>query len=134
MIDLDGFKQVNDRFGHDVGDQLLIAVAERLRASTRHSDTVARIGGDEFVVLTDLSGAADALEMAAHLLDALSQPLIVATHEITPRASIGIAVSDHGTVGPAALLRAADVAMYQAKAGGRNRVCLFEGTLVTTAV
>jgi len=130
MIDLDGFKAVNDRFGHQAGDQLLISVAERIRGCVRRSDTAARLGGDEFVVLVDdLPDADSALQMGAHMLRILEQPLWLGARDITPRASIGVAVSDPEALDPEDLLRSADHALYQAKAAGRGRVCLFQGPL-----
>jgi diguanylate cyclase (GGDEF)-like protein len=127
IIDLDGFKSVNDHFGHDTGDQLLIAVAERLRSCVRRADTAARLGGDEFVVLIeDVADAAAALQIGRHILSVIGQPLTLGDLDILPRASIGIAVRRGGeTLSSEALLGAADEAMYQAKDRGRGRVCLF---------
>lgn len=130
MIDLDGFKAINDRFGHDAGDRLLITVADRIRTCVRRSDTAARLGGDEFVVLAeDLPDALSATMLAAHLLKTLEQPLSLGPRNVIPRASIGVAVTGTESVEPEVLLRSADKALYQAKNSGRGRVCVFQGTM-----
>ena len=128
MIDLDGFKAVNDRYGHDVGDQLLVAVADRLKTSVRAADTVARLGGDEFVILAEqLCDSASATRIGEHVLDALSRPLSISGHAINPKASIGIAITTGNLWTPEALLQAADRSLYQAKDQGRGRICLSPG-------
>ena len=114
LIDLDDFKEVNDTLGHEVGDLLLIAVAQRLDACIRSEDTVARLGGDEFVVVLDGADAAAADLAAARMAEALSRPVDADGHELPIRASIGIAdgrTGDEASV----LLRHADIAMYAAK-------------------
>jgi diguanylate cyclase (GGDEF)-like protein/PAS domain S-box-containing protein len=115
-LDLDKFKQVNDRFGHAAGDQLLQEVAGRLRRCVREADTVARIGGDEFVVLLDdVVLAADAVLVAAKIRDTLAQPVMIGAHRVQARASIGVALyPDHGDSAQQ-LLKHADGAMYLAK-------------------
>jgi diguanylate cyclase (GGDEF)-like protein len=122
FLDLDEFKNVNDNLGHEAGDELLKAVADRLAGCLRESDTVGRIGGDEFVVLVD-GGPLNvgAGRVADRLLDVLRQPfdLAGAVMPVTVTASIGIAVGDRSSAG--ALLRDADVAMYLAKGAGKNR-------------
>lgn len=125
-IDLDGFKGVNDRHGHEMGDRLLQAVAERIRNGVRHSDTIARLGGDEFVVmLNGTSRTADAVNVGETLRKALSQPFQLDDHAIRISASIGIALHrDDGDRGNG-LLQEADKAMYAAKRGGGNRFVLF---------
>jgi len=125
LIDLDGFKQVNDSLGHDAGDQLLQAVAERFAAEIRPSDTLARLGGDEFAVLIDGAHEAHAVAVARRLLGSLSEPVWLADRELSVTASIGIALHPGGTGGSAELLRHADVAMYAAKEAGRDRFELF---------
>lgn len=125
-LDLDGFKQVNDTLGHDVGDQLLVAVAARLQTCVRGSDTVSRQGGDEFaMVLAEISQARDAMAVAEKVINNLKTPISVAGQELRISASIGIAIHPvDGTDDALALMKKADIAMYDAKAAGRNRyVC-----------
>ena len=127
--DLDGFKAVNDRYGHQTGDALLKAVAERLRVCVRPSDTLARLGGDEFaVLLEEFDGKQDAHQVAQRVLDALSKPFTVESQVIRVRTSVGIA---HGQQGLSAsdLMRNADTAMYRAKALGRDRAEVFESSM-----
>ena len=121
LVDLDGFKAVNDTFGHAKGDQLLIEVAARLRACLRSTDEVARIGGDEFVLVlegTDTSGA-------ARVLAALQRPMEVGGTLLHIGASLGIACT-RDAHSPDEVLRNADLAMYASKAGGRNRISTYE--------
>lgn len=121
FIDLDGFKQVNDEFGHDVGDQVLISAAEILRTNVRRSDFVARYGGDEFVcILGEVSRADDAGNVAAKIIKALSLMQKIGGHDIKIGASIGVAVYPHDSLDGEALLKAADMAMYEAKNAGKN--------------
>ncbi|MER7008730.1 diguanylate cyclase [Dactylosporangium sp. NPDC000555] len=122
LIDLDGFKQVNDAYGHAAGDHLLMVVAERLLAGVRADDTVARLGGDEFAVLLDgMDGAEDVHVVADRLLSDLRQPASYRGCVITPQASIGVSVWD-GRIPIDALMHDADQAMYAAKTGGKGRV------------
>ena len=117
FMDLDGFKHVNDTLGHDVGDELLRAVAGRLAGAVRRTDVVARLGGDEFAVLVEGVGSTDGIEaMADHLCGALAAPISVRGRMVAVRASIGIALGPHPSDDPQLLLRDADVAMYRAKA------------------
>jgi diguanylate cyclase (GGDEF)-like protein/PAS domain S-box-containing protein len=125
LVDLDGFKQVNDSLGHDAGDQLLQAVAERFAAEIRPSDTLARLGGDEFAVLVDGADEAQAIAVAGRLLNGLAEPVWIAGHELSVGASIGIALHTGGPGRSEELLRHADVAMYAAKEAGRGRFELF---------
>lgn len=115
-LDLDGFKPVNDTYGHEVGDRVLCGIAERLLLSVRESDTVARVGGDEFVVLLgQVLSVDDARSVAVKVQDILAEPLLIGEQRFTVRASIGIAVfPDHGG-SLDELLRAADRAMYRVK-------------------
>jgi diguanylate cyclase (GGDEF)-like protein len=119
FVDLDDFKIINDSLGHSAGDQLLIAVAERVRASIRPDDLVARLGGDEFAVLLERSDASDAEAVAFRLVDALRAPFVLEGREMRVHASIGIAQAEHGIVADD-LLRNADVAMYSAKTNGKG--------------
>jgi diguanylate cyclase (GGDEF)-like protein len=126
FLDLDGFKDVNDTFGHQTGDSLLIDVAERLRQALRLQDTIARVGGDEFVLVANVGEAAHAGYLADKLVRAIDEPFLIAGHDLCVSASIGIAIyPQHGT-DPDDLLKHADAAMYHAKSDGRNRVHFFE--------
>jgi diguanylate cyclase (GGDEF)-like protein/PAS domain S-box-containing protein len=121
FLDLDGFKEVNDSLGHAAGDRLLIQVGERLAASVRPSDTVARFGGDEFAVLVeDASDDIDVIQVAERVLEGLRQPFEVNGRELHVRGSMGIARMESDVDGADHLLRNADLAMYRAKAAGRG--------------
>jgi diguanylate cyclase (GGDEF)-like protein/PAS domain S-box-containing protein len=129
FLDLDRFKLVNDGLGHVVGDQLLIEVANRLTSSIRPSDTVARFGGDEFVIVReDIADATEAVEFAERMIEVLHEPISLSGREHYATASVGIAL---GGVGSSAeqLLRDADAAMYRAKDLGRARIELFSHEL-----
>jgi diguanylate cyclase (GGDEF)-like protein len=126
FVDLDGFKQINDAFGHQAGDALLVAVSDRIRESIRARDTLARIGGDEFVVLANTSEPADAARIAQKLVEEIARPFVVAGHEIRVSASIGIAMYGGAEQEQEDLLRNADAAMYHAKSMGRNSYCFFD--------
>jgi diguanylate cyclase (GGDEF)-like protein/PAS domain S-box-containing protein len=126
FIDLDNFKVINDALGHDQGDRLLCAVADRLRGELRPSDTIARHGGDEFVVFCeDVPSEHDALAMVDRLVHALDAPFDLAGQSQHTTASIGIAFGD-GKTQPDAMIRNADAAMYRAKERGRARFELFD--------
>ncbi|GAB1689795.1 diguanylate cyclase [Krasilnikovia sp. M28-CT-15] len=122
-LDLDGFKEVNDSYGHDAGDAVLVAVAGRLAAMARAEDLVSRLGGDEFVLVCLGAAAQDAVRLADRIVLALAQPVPFRGHHLSVGASIGIASTGGGpdTDRPGALLRSADAAMYQAKRLGRGR-------------
>jgi diguanylate cyclase (GGDEF)-like protein len=123
FLDLDRFKEVNDRFGHAAGDRLLQEVAARLRACTRETDTVARRGGDEFVVLLDEVGdPRNAEQVARNLLECISGPCRVHGELVRPFASIGVAVFPADGREAEDLEERADLAMYAAKRAGGNRV------------
>ena len=127
FIDLDRFKVINDSLGHHVGDELLVAIAQKLCAVTRPEDLAARLSGDEFVVLlTDLPGAEQAMQAASRLLSELRQPFALNDRDVFISASIGIALSTGHPQTGADLLRDADIAMYRAKAGGKGRYALFD--------
>lgn len=126
FVDMDDFKPVNDTLGHDLGDRVLMEVADRLKGGLRASDTVARLGGDEFiVVLPDLETEHQALNKAEALLSLLASPYQVPSHELYLTASIGISISDEDTVNPQELIRQADMAMYKAKQKGHNNCQFF---------
>ncbi len=127
FFDLDHFKVVNDSLGHHAGDQLLVALADRLRDLLRDSDTVARFGGDEFaVLLEDVDDGSGPVRVAESVIELLSQPIVVGGRRHVISASIGIALSGPGSSSPAALVRDADAAMYRAKLGGRNGYEVFD--------
>lgn len=126
-LDLDDFKPINDRHGHDVGDQVLIAISRRLRRLVRASDLVARLGGDEFVVVLD--GIGDGPELDRRLgvlLDCVARPVKVDRLELQVHGSVGVTLYPQDPGDPDTLLRHADQAMYRAKAQGRNRYSLFD--------
>ena len=126
FIDLDGFKQVNDQYGHQVGDKLLQFAAERLKRSVRHSDTVARLGGDEFVIIIHESHSQIvARKIAENILRSFRQTIRIDDYEITIGASIGVAVFPADGENPDTLLSSADTAMYRAKQAGKNTVCFY---------
>ena len=121
FVDLDGFKLVNDRYGHQVGDQLLVGSAERLRGCLRDADTLARLGGDEFVVLLEqITDSRQATASGQRMLHVLAQPFKLDGVTVHLSASIGIALGHSGR--PQSLLHAADVAMYQAKSTGPGQM------------
>jgi diguanylate cyclase (GGDEF) domain len=121
FVDLDDFKRINDEFGHDVGDGVILEVARRLLAHSRTQDVVVRLGGDEFVVIVDGIAGADVEAIAARLVDAVAVPITVGTHVVQVTASCGLVVARPGEA-RSGLLEAADAAMYRAKRAGRNRV------------
>jgi diguanylate cyclase (GGDEF)-like protein len=126
-LDLDGFKAVNDQFGHEVGDQLLVAVSKRMKAALREGDTLARIGGDEFAaVLVDLDAARDCEPVLNRLLHAAAEPVTIAGKSLQVSASIGVTMYPQDAADAERLLRHADQAMYLAKQAGRNRFHLFD--------
>jgi diguanylate cyclase (GGDEF)-like protein/PAS domain S-box-containing protein len=128
FIDLDNFKPVNDAFGHEVGDELLVEVASRLARVARRADTVARFGGDEFVVLLDrLSDPEEARLVAARVLRSIREPLVLAGESFRLTASIGVAVASDPWAEAGELLRHADIAMYRAKEKGKDRIEFFRG-------
>ncbi|WP_155298707.1 putative bifunctional diguanylate cyclase/phosphodiesterase [Deinococcus kurensis] len=130
QLNLDGFRRVNDTLGHAVGDEVLRGVARRLQEEVRPVDTVARLGSDEFVVLIpDVAGPPEAAGVARRLRDALAQPLLVEGQPVNVRASVGVAVSPPDSSLPANLLRQADLAMTQAKRGGRGSVQVFQKSM-----
>ena len=129
FVDLDGFKPINDMLGHAVGDEVLQEAARRLRTTTRDSDTVARIGGDEFVLLAeDVSDVADCASLANRVIQVLAQPLEIQGHQVTLSGSVGVALyPEHGD--RLKLVQNADAAMYTAKRAGGNTYALFESRM-----
>ena len=121
FIDLDHFKAVNDSLGHPAGDELLISVAKRLAPAAPETAILARLSGDEFIVMDTFVDPGDATRLAARLLDVLRGPMLIEGLEIVTSASIGVAVSDDAAESMEDLIRRADIAMYRAKALGRNR-------------
>ncbi|WP_197287025.1 putative bifunctional diguanylate cyclase/phosphodiesterase [Planomonospora sphaerica] len=142
LVDLDDFKGVNDRLGHAVGDALLVAVADRLRACVRPHDTVARLGGDEFAVLMPDVSADEAGAIAGRIITELGAPVGAAGHNLLVRASVGLAggrpdddaPGDAPRMDASELLRRADVAMYAAKEQGKSRYARYAETMDTCAV
>jgi diguanylate cyclase (GGDEF)-like protein/PAS domain S-box-containing protein len=135
FMDLDNFKVINDSLGHEVGDQLLLAVAERLEACLRPEDTAARLGGDEFTILVEeVDGESDAVRVAERIAESLQSPFALDQHEVFSTTSIGIALSSPLQEQPADLLRHADLAMYRAKHKGKARYEVFESSMGTEAL
>ena len=144
-LDLDGFKSINDRYGHEVGDRLLMAVAERMKQALREEDTLARVGGDEFIaVLGDLntpdlptseSGCLHGMPIFDRLLAAAAEPVYLGDLELRVTVSIGITVfpqaDEMNVIDASTLLAQADQAMYQAKVGGKNRYAVFRPAAAT---
>ncbi|MFF7709732.1 EAL domain-containing protein [Pseudomonas sp. NPDC007930] len=133
FIDLDGFKPVNDAFGHHMGDALLKAVGERLRAGLGGQDTIARIGGDEFILLVALASRDDAVALASEQVERLAQPFEVGEQRLQISASIGIALYPGNGEDQQALLMHADAAMYHAKNAGKNGYSFFDASMNNNA-
>ncbi|WP_207500579.1 putative bifunctional diguanylate cyclase/phosphodiesterase [Klenkia soli] len=130
FVDLDGFKAVNDGFGHAAGDEVLRQTAHRLHDAVRSGDVVCRLGGDEFVVLVEPAESEDDLmELATRLVETVSAPITVGTSTVAVGASVGIATSRDASTDADALLAQADAAVYRAKASGRGRAELFDEAL-----
>ncbi|KWU19149.1 hypothetical protein AS149_12945 [Burkholderia cenocepacia] len=130
LLDLDGFKRINDSLGHDAGDELLCAVSKRLEALMRAGDTVARIGGDEFVLLIrDVRTNADAKRIGARIVNSLQHPFLVAGRQLHVTTSLGLALYPGDGVDESTLLKRADLAMYQSKERGKNQYSLYSQDL-----
>ena len=126
-IDLDGFKLVNDRYGHAAGDMLLIEITRRLQQALRAGDTLARLGGDEFVVLfSDLADELECRQILDRILEIVALPVVIDNNEATVSASIGVTFYKSGNVDGDTLLRRADQAMYVAKQAGKSRYHLYD--------
>jgi diguanylate cyclase (GGDEF)-like protein/PAS domain S-box-containing protein len=135
FVDLDNFKVVNDSLGHDVGDQLLVTIAARLKEVLRGEDSVSRMGGDEFtVLLEDVHDDEMAMLVADRIAESLREPIQLDGREVVPSASIGVALSTRGNDGHDALLRNADLAMYRAKANGKGCSAIFDQSMNTAAL
>ncbi len=130
FIDLDGFKGINDKFGHGMGDKLLVDISQRLKSSLRGADTVARFGGDEFAILVvDIKDISDATGVAVRIQEYLQTPFDIHERKILITASIGIALSRKSHQEPKSILDDADHAMYQAKEQGKARYVVFNTVL-----
>ncbi len=135
LIDLDRFKVVNDSLGHEAGDRLLLEAAVRIRRNVRDSDPVFRMGGDEFAVVMDnLERVEDAARLAQRIIDQIGEAFLLGEHEVTPGASIGIAVYPKDGMTAEHLIKDADAAMYRAKESGRNRYEFFTRDLNVRAM
>lgn len=133
FLDLDGFKQVNDAYGHHIGDLLLVEAAERIRSAVRARDTLARMGGDEFVLLAKVTEPSEAANLADKLVMLLQQPFHVAELDLHISVSIGIAMFLGHEGESRELVKHADAAMYHAKALGRSGYCFFESSMTEDA-
>ena len=129
LVDLDGFKQVNDTLGHDVGDELLRGVARRFDEVVRPSDTLARLGGDEFALLLDGAAEAQAESVARRLIESVSVPLVLGDRELSVNASVGVVVHLGGHEDSDELIRHADIAMYAAKDAGGGSYRIFQQSM-----
>ncbi len=137
FLDLDRFKVVNDSLGHDAGDRLLVQVARRLRDSVRPEDTVARLSGDEFVVLVDnIAGPEPAIAIAEKIIHRIKEAIRIDTHEVFVSTSIGIAIERGGPQGAntTTILRNADLAMYDSKSRGRCRYSIYQPAMIEKAI
>jgi len=134
IIDLDHFKTINDSLGHDIGDQLLIAVSQRLRLVLRDTDTVARLGGDEFVIaIPGITAPEDAARVAEKVIEVVGEPLMLAGHALHTSPSIGIGIFPTDGLDTDALMKSADTAMYYAKQHGRNGYHFFTAAMNAAA-
>jgi diguanylate cyclase (GGDEF)-like protein/PAS domain S-box-containing protein len=135
FLDLDRFKHVNDSLGHHAGDQLLVAIADRLKKILRPQETLARLGGDEFAILVEgLQDGAQAARIAGRIQKELANPFSLGEHEVFVSVSIGIAIRPESEESPEGLIRDADTAMYRAKAAGKGRHALFDQSMHTQEV
>lgn len=135
FLDLDRFKNINDTLGHDVGDELLRAVSERLTKCVREDDTVARLGGDEFVlILTEISHEFDAVKVAEKVIRALAKPFVLGQRELFVTTSIGISLYPDDGEDAQSLIKNADIAMYRTKEQGRNNYQLYTPAMNTMAL
>src|SRR5690606_35032546 len=133
FMDLDGFKAVNDAYGHQAGDALLVEVARRILSRVRPEDTIARLGGDEFVLLTGLLEPKDVAGLAESLLTIIREPFQLAGHELRVSTSIGIVMYPRDGASQRDLLTNADAAMYHSKSLGQNTYCFFQASMSANA-
>lgn len=133
FMDLDGFKAVNDAYGHHIGDELLVSVTERLRSCIRAQDTLARLGGDEFVLLAVVTSPDDAATLADKLVQRIDEPFELSRYELRVSLSVGIAIYPNDGEGTRDLLLHADAAMYHTKSAGRNGYSFFEPSMNANA-
>ncbi len=135
LIDLDDFKGVNDTYGHVIGDELLAAIADRLRRVARSTDTLCRFGGDEFLVLVEeMAGGGEARAIAERILEEMAAPFSLRGTTFVQRASVGVAVFDPSAEDVSTLVQSADIALYEAKRQGRGRVVVFTPSMHLEAV
>lgn len=131
-LDLDGFKYINDHYGHDVGDKLLVAFSNRMKLVLREVDTLARIGGDEFVaLLANIGSTQDCIQLVERVLSACAEPVHIQGHELKITASIGVTIYPQDDAEADQLMRHADQAMFEAKQSGKNRIYMFDSALDT---
>jgi diguanylate cyclase (GGDEF)-like protein len=135
FLDLDEFKYVNDSFGHNIGDQFLQAIAQRIQSVVREEDFAARLGGDEFcIIVSSITDEFQAMEIAERCLQEINRPLILDTHHLKPRVSIGIAIYPKDGENEHDLMKAADTAMYSAKSAGKQRYAYYRPEMTGLAV
>lgn len=125
-LDLDGFKRVNDTLGHGAGDQLLVEISQRLRTTLRDRDLIARVGGDEFVMVLDVHAESDLHIIARKLLAAISRPVALEREEVQVSGSIGLVITNESSGCAESLIKAADAAMFEAKKQGKNSYCFYD--------
>jgi diguanylate cyclase (GGDEF)-like protein len=130
-LDLDKFKQINDTLGHRIGDELLVQAATRLKSCTRKSDTVARMGGDEFSIIAENTTKQDAIRIAKKILSELTKKFLINDHELFISVSIGICLSQDFDHAKSSIAQAADAAMYQVKLSGKNDFCFYSAALIS---
>jgi len=135
FLDLDNFKQINDSFGHSIGDTVLISISARLKKVLRESDTIARLGGDEFIILlSEIEKIEEIDEITAKIFDSIRQPLVIKGSELFVTTSIGVSVFPNDGTTPEIMLRNADAAMYRAKEKGRNSYEYYTGDMTGKAL
>jgi diguanylate cyclase (GGDEF)-like protein len=133
-IDLDRFKEINDTLGHTVGDKVLAEVANRLRAAAPEGATIARFGGDEFIIVAEVGGRGESERLARGLVDEISRPARVEGHRIDTAASMGVALLPDDGPDIEGLMQGADLALYHAKVGGKRQICFFDNSMTRELV